>query len=165
MEAPQSTNTMEIYAVLFDLIAHWKYLQNQHILVMSDLTTAISVVKNMGSMDLIIHNQLAKEMCHFAESKEIWIFITYIPGQLNTESDERSRVFNKNTKCTQCLFDKLIHHLHAFGPVINDMFASCLNFKLKPYMSWVQILSVLMLIHSLYSGTHHTHSMLTLLSA
>ena len=138
LEAPHSTNTKEIYAVLFGLQAHWRYLQNQHILIKSDSTTAISVVKNMGSMDCLIHDQLARDIWHFAESKGIWISMTYIPGIANVESDEGSRIFNENTEWAlpQQIFDKLIHHFRSFGPVITDLFASRLNFKLKPYISW-----------------------------
>ena len=132
LEAPHSTNTKEIYAALFDLKSHWRYSQNQHILVMSDSTTAISVIKNMGSMDSLIHDRLAKEIWHFAESKGIWISITYIPGKLNTESDNENIVWT----LSQCIFDKLIHQFCGFGPVITDLFASWLNFKLKPYLSW-----------------------------
>ena len=138
LEAPHSTNTKEIYAVLFGLQAHWRYLQNQHILIMSDSTTAISVIKNMGSMDSLIHDRLAQETWHFAESKGIWISMTYIPGKANIESDEGSRVFNENTEWAlpQQIFDKLIHHFRSSGPVITNLFASRLNFKLKPYISW-----------------------------
>ena len=138
LEAPHSTNTKEIYAVLFGLQAHRRYLQNQHILIMSDSTTAISVVKNMGSMDCLIHNRLVQEIWHFAESKGIWISITYIPGKANIESDEGSRVFNENTEWVlpQQIFDKLIHQFRSSGPVITDLFTSRLNFKLKPYISW-----------------------------
>ena len=36
----------------------------------------------------------------------------------------------------QSSLDKLIHQFCGFGPVITDLFASWLNFKLKPYLSW-----------------------------
>ena len=139
LELPHSTNTKEIVAVFFGLKCFWTHLQNQHILIMSDSTTAIGVVKKMGSMDNIVHDDLAREIWHFAESKGIWLTITHIPGRANYESDEGSRVFyNENTEWTmpQCLFDRIVHHFRGYGPVVIDLFASRLNFKIKPYCSF-----------------------------
>ena len=104
---------------------------------------------------------------YFAELKGIWISITYIPGWLNTDSDKGSRVFNANTKwaLSQCIFHKIVYHFRSFGPFIRDLFASRLNFKIKPYVSWGQDPFVYMWTLSPCNGIHHMHSMLTLLSA
>ena len=138
LEYPYSTNTKEIFTVLFGLKSHWSNFPNQHVLVMSDSTTAIAVVQQMGSMDSSIHDSLAWDIWDFASSKGIWLSITHIPGKINTESDFGSRHFNSNLKWTlpQSTYDSITHHYRAYGPVITDLFASRLNFKVVPYVSY-----------------------------
>ena len=139
MEAPFSTNSKEVLAVLYGLKSFASRLANQHILIMSDSTTAVSVVKKMGSMDSFVHDLLATQIWETALEHNIWISITWIPGKANTDSDLASREFSSSTEWAlpQCHFDNLVQHFRAFGPVTMDLFASRLNFKVKPYVSFI----------------------------
>ena len=138
LEYPYSTNTKEIFPVLLGLRSHWHHFPNQHILVMSDSTTAIAVIQHMGSMDSLVHDRLARDIWDFTASNGIWLSMTHIPGKLNTESDYGSRHFNSNLEWTlpQSTFDSMIKHYRDYGPVITDLFASRLNFKVTPYVSF-----------------------------
>ena len=75
-----STNTKEILAVYFGLCCYEKYFHDKLVLAMSDSTTAISIVCKMGSMDSLLHDQLAKDIWNFAQNSGIWLDIMDIPG-------------------------------------------------------------------------------------
>ena len=138
LEMPFSTNTKEILAVLFGLRSHIHNFVGQHILIMSDSTTAISVVKKMGSMGSLVHDNLARDIWDFAQQHGVWISITHIPGKVNSESDHGSRFFNTNLEWSlpPSTFDKLLHVFRDYGPFVMDLFASRLNYKIFPYVSF-----------------------------
>ena len=138
IEAPFSTNTKEILAVLYGLRSHVTNFRNRHVLALSDSTTAISIIKSMGSMDNLAHDCIAQDLWNFASQNNIWVSMSHIPGILNEESDEGSRILSSSTEWAlpQKTFDKLLHRFRQYGPVIMDVFASRLNYKLKPYVSF-----------------------------
>ena len=138
-ELAWSTNTKEILAVYFGLRSFEQYFHGKLVLVMSDSTTAISVVCKMGSMESLLHDQLAQDIWNFARNSGIWLHITYIPGKANTDSDIRSRQFNKNTEWELPLeiFQMLQTHFRDHGPFVIDLFALRLNYKIIPYYSFI----------------------------
>ena len=138
-EQPLSINTKELLAVLYGLRSFVTYFEGQHVLCMSDSVTAVSVVKAMGSMDSLLHDTIAHEIWDFAHKHGIWLSTTYLPGKLNFESDLYSRCFNVNTEwcLPQVIFDALVELYRPLGPIIMDLFASRLNYRLKPYIAWI----------------------------
>ena len=64
--------------------------------------------------------------------------LRFIPEHLKFESDFYSRSFNENTEWTlpQSIFDKLAVVYKNAGPIKMDLYASRMNYKVKPYMSW-----------------------------
>ena len=138
LEGPLSINCKELLAVLYSLRSHVTNFKNTHVLALSDSTTAISVVKAMGSMKNLVHDTIAQDIWRVAEENNFWISISHIPGRFNKESDFGSRVLSTTTEWAlpQETFDKMVHHLRPWGPVIMDIFASRLNYKLKPYCSF-----------------------------
>ena len=68
----------------------------------------------------------------------MWLSISHIPGRFNSESGHGSRSLSSATEweLPQELFNKLLQHFRTHGPVIMDLFASHLNYKLKPYCSF-----------------------------
>ena len=138
-EQTLSINCKEIMAVLFGLKSFAQFFPNEHVLVMSDSTCTVSVVQKMGSMDNPVHDSLAREIWEFAQSKGIWLTLTHLPGVLNVESDEASRQLGtENTEW--CLpvntFQLMLEVFRSHGPVVTDLMASRLNYKIKPYYSW-----------------------------
>ena len=59
-----------------------------------------------------------------------------VSGHLNVLADERSRLFDDKTewKLNPCVFK---HVVQRFGTPTIDLFASRLNFQLKPFVSWM----------------------------
>ena len=138
LESPYSINCKELLVVLYSLHSHVHNFQGQHILILSDSTTAISVVKAIGSMKNIVHDTIAQDIWHVAEENKIWISISFIPGRFNFESDRGSREISHTTEWAlpQATFQKLLQHFQHYGPVIMDLFASQLKYKLQPYCSF-----------------------------
>ena len=139
-EASYHINTKEILAVYYGLQSFANQFQNHHVLCMSDSTSAVGVLKKMGSMDNIIHDRLAREVWEFAKSINVWLSMTYLPGKLNSESDFGSRHFSDVTEWSvpQYVFNDMVNHFKGLGfpPVVLDLFASRLNYKVFPYYSW-----------------------------
>ena len=138
LESPFSTNTKEILAVLYGLKSHCHHFQSQHILILSDSTTAISMIKSMGSMDNLVHDNIAQDVWRVAEQNKIWISMSHIPGRLNFESDRGSHLLSSSTEweLPQVIFDRMQSYFRSHGSIITDLFASRLNYKLKPYCSF-----------------------------
>ena len=138
LKAPLSINCKELLAVLYSLKSYSHLFQRKHILALSDSSCAILVVKGMGSMKHLVHNTIAQDIWKVAEENKFWLSISHIPGHLNEESDFGSRVLPSTTEWVlpQQTFDKLLQHFCAFSPVIMDIFASRLNYKLKPFCSF-----------------------------
>ena len=107
---------------------------------MTDTTCTIGVLKKMGSMENIVHDNLAKEVWEFAKSINVWLSLTHVPGRFNVESDFGSRHYSEVTEWSlpQYVFDDLVKHFKELGfpPVVLDLFASCANYKVFPYYSW-----------------------------
>ena len=150
LEQSYTVNTKELLAVLYGLRSFATYFPNQHVLCMSDSITAVSVVRDMGSMTNLLHDTIACKIWEFAYQHSIWLSTTYLPGKLNFESDFYSRERNKNTEWAlpQQVFDALVTKFRSFGPVIIDLFASRLNKKSNLMCLGGPILTVVMLTHS-----------------
>ena len=74
-------------------------------------------------------------MWDYARQKNLWISAAFIPGLENTESDEKSRIFDDKTEWS--LNDSLFYQIcEKFGVPSIDLFASRLNAKLDRYCSW-----------------------------
>ena len=112
VELPLSINCKELLAVLYALKSHVSELQNNHVLALSDSTTAISVVKSMGSMKNLVHDMIAQDIWRVAEENKLWISISHIPRKFNEESDFGSRVLSSTTEWAllQSTFNDLLHY-------------------------------------------------------
>lgn len=70
--------------------------------------------------------------CH---NEGVWLTITYIPGKMNVEAEKQSRAFNDRTEWR--LNPQVFHELVKQGRAPDiDLFASRLNFQMKPFISW-----------------------------
>ena len=108
--------------------------RHKHIRVLSDNTTAIAYVNNMGGIKSRILNDLAQKIWEWCRYRALWLSVHFVPGKSNV-ADASSRQFN----------DKIEWQLDAnlFKAVCRlwdtpdiDLFASRLNNHLPDYASW-----------------------------
>ena len=78
---------------------------------------------------------ITKQIWMWCKENAVWISVSHIPGIMNTEADMLSRQFNDHTewKLSPDISHKVTDRL--LKPDI-DLFASRLNFQMKPFISW-----------------------------
>ena len=110
-EAQDHINVLELRAIALGLQSFWS--GEKHIKVMTDSTTALAYVKNMGG------GEIPK----------------LLPGVDNVVADYYSRHFSDNTEWS--LDGKIYSKIcKVFGEPEIDLFASRLNHKTDVYVSW-----------------------------
>lgn len=134
-EAEYHINILELLAAFFALKCFCSHMNNCHIQIQIDNTTALAYINNMGGSKSKELNQLAVQIWDWCISRNIWLSAVHIPGRLNTGADEKSRVFSDNHEwmLNKHLFDEiLLRH-----PGLDfDLFASRLNNQIRSYCSW-----------------------------
>ena len=127
-------NILELKAIENALQSFEDKITGKHVKIFSDNSVAVCYIREMGGKTLDC-NEIAKRIWLWCISRNIFLSITFLPGILNSEADEKSRIFNDRTEwmLNQKIFDKLTNM--AGTPDI-DLFASRLNYKLKPFVSW-----------------------------
>ncbi|KAL9976890.1 hypothetical protein ACROYT_G014231 [Oculina patagonica] len=103
---------------------------------MVDNTTAVTTINQMGTCHSRLNNQLAHQIWLWCIDHRVWLTVTHIPGKQNTEADRESRFSRRETEWTlqKPLFNAAIKKLGVTPDV--DLFASRLNFQLKPYVAY-----------------------------
>lgn len=98
------------------------------ILLRLDNVTAIATINRMGSIKYKQLNNIAKILWNYCESKNIFIYASYINTKENVEADFLSRVTSTETEyeLNQDIFTQIIQQ---FGKQQIDLFASKLNKK------------------------------------
>ena len=81
------SNVLELKTVLFGLKSLCSHLQQTHIKVLSDATTAVCAVSNMGSCKSLQCDQEVRRIWSWAIEKCILITAARIPGVLNIGVD------------------------------------------------------------------------------
>ncbi|CAB4007500.1 Transposon Tf2-6 poly [Paramuricea clavata] len=135
VEKDHHINYLELRAVLFGLQSLCREISNAHVKVMTDNTTAVVYINNMGGSRSFLCNDMAREVWAWCMTRNIWLTASHIPGKLNVVADKASRVFDDSTewKLDANIFPKLTAH---FGTPEVDMFASRLNYQMTPFVSW-----------------------------
>jgi len=89
----------------------------------------------MGGMQSNICNKIAKDIWDWCEYRSIWITPTFIPGKLNVDADNASRLFNDATEwmLSTNVFNSITKN---FGLPEIDLFASISNKQLNKYVAW-----------------------------
>ena len=131
-------NVLELKAILFGLQSLCPD-GNVHVRVLTDNTTALAYVKNMGGVKSEQCNEIAKEIWSWCKLHDVWITIAHIPGVLNTLADHKSRNFADNLEweLNPSLFDKACK---VFGKPQVDLFASRVNTRLDHFVAFRLIL-------------------------
>ena len=128
-------NEKELLAVLFSLNSLCKNKHNIHIKIMSDNSTTVHYINNMGGRKLDC-NTVARKIWEWAIERNIWLSCSYIPGKDNCEADRLSRTLHSNVewRLDTCIFKVICEE---FGPINFDLFASRLTNQVSRYASWM----------------------------
>ena len=128
-------NALELLAVEYGLKSFKAQLAGKHVKVLTDNTCTVTYVKNMGGSKSMLCNSIANRIWCWCEEENVWLTIAHIPGKKNVDADRKSRVFNDFTEwmLNHEIFLKIKEKLGA--PEI-DLFASRLNYQLKPFVAW-----------------------------
>lgn len=122
-------------AIWFALKSFKDEVPNRHVKILSDNTTAVSYINNMGGYKTVDCNEMAKTIWSWCIENNIWISCTHIPGRSNVQADKKSRSFNDHLewKLNEYVFRNIVSH---WGKPNIDLFASRLNFQVEKYCSW-----------------------------
>jgi hypothetical protein len=128
-------NVLELLAIFYALRSFREHVVSQHVKIMSDNTTAVSYINNMGGTVSLQCNKIAVEIWTWCIANDIWLTAAHIAGKENLEADQASRKFKDNLewKLDEKIFNKICD---LWGTPDLDCFASRLNAQLKNYCSW-----------------------------
>lgn len=128
-------NYLELLAVYLGLKCFANIHSNCSILLRVDNTTAISYVNRMGGVRFPHLNNLTKIIWQWCETRNIYLFASYINTKDNVEADEESRKLNIDTEweLSNSAFQTIVQTL---GQPKIDLFASRTNTKCIQYISW-----------------------------
>ena len=128
-------NVKELLAILYSLQSLCGKCQNITIKILSDNTTAVNYVNNMGGTKQLC-NSVARKIWEWAKQRSVWLLAAHLPGKLNVEADKLSRTLHSNIEWSldQTVFQQVVTQL---GPIEFDLFASRLNNQVPKYSSWM----------------------------
>jgi hypothetical protein len=131
-EALFHINVLELMAIEMALKSYCNAMRNLHIRIMSDNTTAVAGINKQGSTRSLECNKVAHTIWLWAFDRNLWISAAHVPGVDNVEADTASREFKDELEWT---LDKdiFLHITFLFGKPEMDLFASRLNYQVKPF--------------------------------
>jgi len=129
-------NVLELKAIHLGLKSLCRDLKGTHIKVLSDNSTSVFCINNMGSCASMSCDFETKMIWNWAIERNIWISASHIPGSQNTEADKESRKNETYTewKLNENIFSEIISNFE-FQPNI-DLFASRINKQLSCFVSY-----------------------------
>ena len=105
-----------------------------HVRIISDNTTVVCYINDMGGSKSVECYRLAKNICSWAIARNIWLSGAHVPGVKNVSADELSRHLNLQLEWT--VSPSVFHAISAcFGTPVIDLFASRLTALLPEYVS------------------------------
>lgn len=129
-------NYLELLAIFLSLKCLARDRSECNILLRVDNTTAISYINRMGGIQYPHLNELAKKIWQWCETRQIWLFASYINTRENKEADKESRKIN-NPDIEWSLSNRVyIDIVKNLGTPEIDLFASRTNAKCDVYISW-----------------------------
>lgn len=129
-------NVLELKAILFGLQSLCDKLHNTHLKILSDNTTAVQCINNMGSCKSVECDQITKTIWDWGINRNVWLTSAHIPGRLNREADEESRKTELRTewKLNRKIFNNMLNYFQFFPEI--DLFASRINTQLPRFFSY-----------------------------
>lgn len=143
-EAEDHINVLELRAVYHALLSMplileqtraKRVMKNMHLRVMTDNTTTMLCIRNQGSVRSIPCNNMTRQIWDWAIKRNVWLSTAHVPGVDNVHADEASREFQDESEwqLNPKIFQDLVT---AFGNPMMDLFATRLNWQVKPYCAW-----------------------------
>ena len=134
MESKQHINYLELLAVWLTILSLCKTEKNCHFKVLSDNTTAVAYLNNMGGTKELC-NKIAQKIWHWCYYNKNWITATHLSGKQNVVAGKHSRSVHDNMEweLNPSPFQLICN---GFGMPEIDLFANRLNHKLPRYYSW-----------------------------
>lgn len=126
-------NYLELKAAFFGLKCLVKNLSNCEILIRIDNTTAVAYINRMGGIQYPHLNGITREIWQWCESKNIFLFASYINTNENLEADHESRKQTIEWELSHEAYKKIVT---VYGEPEIDLFASRSNKKCKKFVSW-----------------------------
>ena len=135
-ESLHHINLLELKAAFFTMQALASNVRSTSLKVRMDNSTAVAVLKKMGSSKSMDLNKQTAEIYTWAESRKITIIPNHLPGKLNTEADKLSREIMPDW--ADWMLDPEIFKLleKKLGPLTLDLFASRWNAQVKKFYTW-----------------------------
>ena len=135
-EATEHINVLELKAVLFGIVSLLSHSKECHIKILSDNTTTVYCINNMGTLNSSRCNEVTKSIWNWAIDRNIWLTASHIPGILNTEADYESRRNDSHTewKLSEEIYNQVTTYFQ-FTPDI-DLFASRINKQVTKFVSY-----------------------------
>ena len=134
-EATAHINILELQAAFFALKSFASEVNDTHIQLQMDNTTAVAYLNNMGGSQSSELNALTHEMWEWAMEKSIWLSAVHIPGKNNVDADKESRNFSDRHE--RALNKDVFESIVKLYPKLDiDLFATRLNCQLSTYCSW-----------------------------
>ena len=133
-EKQKQINVLEMKAIFFAIKSLCKQLSGKHVKVLTDSTTSVCYVTNMGGCKSVGCNDISKGIWNLCIENNIWLTCCHIAGKEN-KADFPSRHFNDNIEweLRQDIFDKICR-LWEYPDI--DLFASRLNHKVTQYCAF-----------------------------
>ena len=97
-EAEKHINELELDAVFFALCSLYDNVRNKRIRILSDNTTTVCYINNMGGSKSRARNNIAQKIWQFALERNNYLSSAHLPGKQNMSADRESRVFNDRTE-------------------------------------------------------------------
>ena len=134
-EATLHSNALELLAIHYSLKKLCASDNNVHIRIMSDNTTAIAYINNMGGIRSQICESIAKMIWDQARCQGNWISAAHVPGVENVLADQLSRKYDDEAewKLNPNVFQMITNR---WGLPDVDMFASRFNKQIMKYVAW-----------------------------
>lgn len=128
-------NYLELLSAFFGLKCFARDLRSCNILLRIDNTTAISYINHMGGIQIRNLSKLAKEIWQWCESRNLWIFASYVSSSDNNIADHESRRLEPEWEfgLAPFAFSKICR---LFSNPEIDLFASRSNKKCEKFISW-----------------------------
>ena len=114
-EAIEHINVLKLKAVLFGIASPLSCSKNCHIKILSDKTTTVYCINNMGTSNSSKCNEITKSIWQWAIPQNNWLTATCIPGVLNTEADYESCRNNSGTewKLLEKIYKRVVSYFHS----------------------------------------------------
>jgi len=135
-ESSLHINCQELLAATYAIKAFTKSLNNAHVLMQMDNTSAIAYLNKMGGAKQGMLDKHARTLWEWCLSRKITLRAEHIPGRLNVIADAESRAKPDaaDWKLDSGVF-KLLNQ--SFGPFTVDLFANRNNAQLERFYSYL----------------------------